>query len=239
MSVTKITDLITINAPGKDIVFDGFDFTDHGYVRILGAGSVTIRNCRIYGLDTTGNVKNYWLFANTSNPVRLVVEHCFFGDNAATASGSLYNMIEPHASLSDGSSFSSNYFTENCCSHNSINIYGVVDNAKISVNGNHFEFVNTVRFGARGTPKCEIEMSGNTIDKIDAEYPEYNGLLCIQPFGKQTTTFAGCTLTMNGNTCPGNQLVYAYSGASDTEMTQDTVPAVYIDGEKITLTILH
>ena len=56
MSVTKITDLVTINAPGKDIVFDGFDFTDHGYIRILGAGSVTIRNCRIYGLDTTGGV---------------------------------------------------------------------------------------------------------------------------------------------------------------------------------------
>lgn len=239
MSTTRITDLITINAPGKDIIFDGFDFTDHGYFRILNAGSVTIRNCRIYGLDTTGAAKNYWLFANTTEPVRLIIENCFFGDNAATASGSLYNMIEPHAKLADKSSFSDNYFTKNCCSHNSINIYGVSDGATITVDGNHFEYINTVRFGARGTPECTVELNSNTIDSTDTEYPEYDGLLCIQPFGKDTTTFAGCRINMTGNSIPGSQLVYAYSGANDTAMTSDTVPEVYVDGSKIALTILH
>lgn len=49
MSNTRITNTLTINAPGKDVVFDGLDFTENGYIKVTAAKSVVVRNCRIYG----------------------------------------------------------------------------------------------------------------------------------------------------------------------------------------------
>ena len=51
MNVTKITELLTIDGAGKEVVLDGLDFTENGYVKVLNAKSVLIQNCRVYGLN--------------------------------------------------------------------------------------------------------------------------------------------------------------------------------------------
>ena len=61
---TKITKPITINGEGKTVIFDGFDFTEEGYIRVINAEELVITNCRIYNLsndpDSTTS-RGYWL----------------------------------------------------------------------------------------------------------------------------------------------------------------------------------
>lgn len=81
MSNTRITNTLTINAPGKDVVFDGLDFTENGYIKVTAAKSVVVRNCRIYGLNVESAKKNYWFMVSAQSPVMVEIENCFFGDN--------------------------------------------------------------------------------------------------------------------------------------------------------------
>ena len=240
MGVTKLTQPINVNAPDKDIVFDGFDFTADAYVSVTSAKSVAVRNCRIYGLNTTSKAKNYWLMIDSASPVKLRIENCFFGDNQKST-GSLYNMIEPHVKLSNASGVNENYFTAKCCTHNAVNLYGAEENSHISVNGNVFEVsAGTVRIGVQGEPVCDIEISDNA---ILAEHPDYGpddqGLVTVQPYGKQTTTFKNMTVRMDGNSCPSEQLIYGYYGSQDTALTNDNMPLIQVDGVAITAPIYH
>ena len=107
---TIISEKLTINGEGSKVVLDGFDFTGSGYVDVKNASSVVIKNCRVYGMNCEDAVKNYWLRIYNDIPVKLVVENNFFGDNAGTK-GKMYNLIEPTAQLTNGSSISNNYFT--------------------------------------------------------------------------------------------------------------------------------
>lgn len=240
MNVTKITQVVTINAPGKDIVFDGFDFTESGYVKVQSAQSVTFRNCRVYSLNTESSKKNYWLIVQSGDSIKLVVENCYFGDSLGSA-GALYNFIEPNAVLVDGSGVCENYFTKDVCTHNAVNIYGAAEGAKIYVSDNVFEAsAGTVRIGMKGAPACEIEMSGNKVlAGIPSYGDDYQGLAMVQPYGKQTSSFENVTIAMNGNTCPGEQLIYAYSGSNDTTLTADNMPTIFVDGAEINAPIYH
>lgn len=88
MAITKITEHLSINGAGKSVVLDGFDFTSNGYVRVTNAAELVIRNCRVYGLNVEGAKKNYWLYADSSAPLKLTVERCFFGANPGTLGAS-------------------------------------------------------------------------------------------------------------------------------------------------------
>lgn len=226
--MTKLTQPIVINAPEKDIVFDGVDFTDKATIVVTAAKSLTIKNSRIYGINVDNSVR-FWLRINGEIPLKLIIERNFFGNNTG-----IYNFIEPNAKLESGSSVSKNYAKKGCCTHNIFSIYNAMDNAEIHVDKNYFEYSNGgIRLGTKGDVPCKIIMNENVIKEGDKEYPEWDGLLCIQPYGKQTTSFAKCTVCMNKNKIAFEQIVYAYSGANDTEMTKDTIPTVYVDGKKI------
>lgn len=238
--VTVISEKLTINGVGAEVVFDGFDFTGNGYVEVKNASSVVIKNCRVYDMNVESTAKNYWLKIYNDIPVKLIVENNFFGDNLGTA-GSMYNLIEPNAKLMSGSSISDNYFTAGCCAHNVINVYGCADDAIINVNGNVIEMTaGGVRIGVKGEPVCHINVRDN---KVLAENPAYSdiyqGLVTVQPYGKATTSFANMTVAMSGNELPCEQIIYAYYGAQDTKMDENTIPKVIIDGKNFNLPIIH
>lgn len=240
MGVTKITELMTINGAGKSVVLDGLDFTGNGFVKILNASNVEIRNCRVYGLNVENAAKNYWLRVDSSSPLKLKIERCYFGANPGVQ-GALYNLIEPNVVLVDGTSICNNYFAKKCCTHNTINLYGAAENSHIYVSGNVFELsAGTVRVGVKGQPVCMITMDGNVVRKHDSAYSlEDAGLVTVQPYNKQTTTFANMTIEMNDNQLPTEQIIYGYSGSKDTELTDALMPVIYIDGEQVSAPIYH
>lgn len=232
---TKITEKITINAAGKDIIIDGVDFTENGYVEVNNAASITIRNCRVYGMNVDGTSKNYWLRIYGDILTKLIISGCFFGESVGST-GQMYNLLEPTAKLADGSSFSGNYFEDGCCTHNTINIYGADDNSNIYVNGNRFEVsAGTIRIGVKGEPSCSIHLNNNHVDSDNPNEPDdYQGIVMIQPYGKQTTSFANMSIYMNNNHSANEQVVYGYSGANDTMLDESTMPTIMLDGEDIT-----
>lgn len=240
MNPTKITAPLVFDGEGRDFVLDGFDFTVHGYVKVLNANSVVIRNCRVYDLDVSASQKNYWFFMSCSHPVRVRIENCFFGDNPIGAN-KVYNLIEPHAELQNNSAINENYFADECCAHNAVNLYGAEENAYLSVSDNVFEVsAGTVRIGVQGEPVCEVDISRNKVLANNPNYgPEDAGLVTVQPYGKQTITFKNMTVRMDGNSCPSEQLIYGYYGSQDTALTNDNMPLIQVDGVAITAPIYH
>lgn len=231
--MSKITEKMIINAPGKSVVLDGVDFTGKGYIDVQAADEVVLRNCRVYGITPTGAAKDYWLKVIGDIPVKIVIEHCFFGKN----DDKMYNLFEMNAKLKDGSSFSDNYFTKSC-SHNFINVYGADEGAVIDINDNVFEYsYSGIRIGVKGEPECRINMARNVV--MDSERGDYEGVALAQPYGTSTTSFANMTIVLNGNTCVGEQQFYAYSGSKDTMMDESTMPKVIINGKIANVPIYH
>lgn len=235
---TVISDKLTINGEGSDVVLDGFDFTSNGYVDIKNAFSVVIKNCRVYGMNCEGATKNYWLRIYNDIPVKLIVENNFFGDNAGV-NGKMYNLIEPTAQFMNGSSISNNYFTAGCCTHNIINVYGAVDNSEININGNIVEMTaGGIRIGVKGDKTCTINVRNNKVLATNPTYTdEDQGLVTIQPYGTQTTSFSKMTIAVSGNELPCEQIVYAGYGSQDTVLTDETMPKVIMDGKVSNVTI--
>ena len=240
---TVFTKPIVINAPDKDIVFDGCDFTGDAYVTITTAASVSFLNCRFYKC-TPYQAKSY-LVTGASVPVKIVVENCFFGENPSMDGKAYYNLFELNTKLKDGSSFSNNYFLKGCCTHNMLNFYDVDASGEtepvIKVAKNVFEYSgNAVRIGLKGSPKCTLNFTGNRYDATDV--PEWAGLILIQPYGAQTTTFNDMKVNIDGtvNNSGNPQIIYIFSNPTDAQFNYQTnYPKVYIDGvlvEKLTAT---
>lgn len=225
---TKITQPVIINGEGKTVVFDGFDFTEQGYVKVLNAAEIEIVNCRIYNLGKDPNSstsKGYWFLTSGDKETKITIGNCFFGSNA----GTVYNMLELNTKLKDGSSFSNNYFVEDSCTHNHINLYGAAENATININKNTFELTGGIRIGIKQEPVCTINVEDNTAIKTTDD--EWAGLICIQPYGKSTTSFANMTVNINKLEIPSKQVAYYYVGSNDTPLpTQESRGKVYIDG---------
>lgn len=237
---TKITEKVIINAPGQDIVLDGLDFTAKGYIEVSNVKSLTLINCRVYGMTHASNTnKNYFLRVLGDIPIKLVVKNNFFGDNPMSG-GSMYNIIEPTAVLQAGSEISNNYFTENSCTHNHLSIYGIADGATVKVNGNVLEkCAGSIRIGTKGEPKgATVEFANNKVLKGDTGVSaDYQGLVCVQSYGKKTVSFAGLTIDMKNNSIPGSQKIYAYNGSNDTPITTESAPKLLVNGAETPITI--
>ena len=92
-----------------------------------------------------------------------------------------------------------------------------------------FELTGGVRIGIKQEPVCTINVKGNTVLKTTND--EWAGLICIQPYGKQTTSFANMTVNINNLTIPSEQVAYYYVGSNDTPLTTIELRGkVYIDG---------
>lgn len=231
---TIINEKLNINGEGAEITLDGLTFSGNGFVEVRNCSSLVIKNCCIYDMNCEGSTKNYWLKIYNDIPMQLIIEHNYFGDNPGTA-GSMYNLLEMNATLMNGSSISYNYFSANCVTHNTINVYAAYAGATIKICGNEFEVSSsTVRIGVKGSPVCCIEARNNIIQADrEGDDPRWNGLALVQPYGKQTTTFANMTIVMSGNTQPGDQFIYGYSGTNDTMMDETTMPKIIFNGKVI------
>ena len=221
-----------INISGNsDVVLEGLTFTENALIEIENNGSLTLTNCKIVNV-TPNAAKTFIVKSTQSNPIKLTIENCYFGSNTTTSTGNVYNGLELNCTLKDGSSISNNYCAAAVCTHNMINIYAVEEGATIYINNNHFEYsANAIRIGVKGEPNCTIVCDGNAYDATDTTYPDYAGLLLVQPYGKQTTSFANCTIKID-NTIHSDdeQLYYLYAGAGDMQFTDSNKPTIIVDG---------
>lgn len=229
INTTKITEKMIIDAVGKDIVLNGLDFTKNGYLEIKNANSVVVKNCRVYKMNCESSPKNYWLKVIGSIPVQLTVMNCFFGDSTGTK-GNMYNLIEMDATLKSESSFSNNWFTANCCTHNTINIYGAQEGATIYSNGNHFaDGYHSIRVGIKGTPKCKLVANDNTLQftSTEPDYLKWATMITVQPYGKLTASFENLTISASGNKLSYDKTpILGYFGNSDTPMSRESMPVI-------------
>lgn len=235
---TVISEKMIINGAGAKVVFNGFDFVGNGHIEVKNASEVVIKNCRVYNMNVEGAAKNYWLKIFNDIPVKLTIENNYFGDNVGT-NGKMYNLIEPTAQLMTGSSISNNYFAADCCTHNIINVYGCEDDASIKINGNVVEkTAGGIRLGVKGDKTCTINVRENKVLATNPEYvDEDQGLVTIQPYNKQTDSFANMTLIMSDNELPCEQIVYAGYGKNDTALTEELMPKVIINGKVVNVAI--
>ena len=223
---TVFTKAVTINAPEKDVVFNGVDFTKDAFIKIQAAKSVTFKNCRFYGLEATAKTMGITLSCDT----KLIVEGCFFGK----CGEKLYNFFELNGKLADGSYISNNYFVWGCCSHNEVNVYGAADDATITINNN---YIGSIRIGPKGAPQnVKVNIKGNEYKLSDNPDPEWPGMIVIQPYGTQTTSFNGITIDV-ANTKTElslDKLVYIYAGTKDTKFNwQTNYPVLYMNGKLV------
>ena len=221
----------TINISGEnDVVLTGLTFTNNALISTSNQGTLTLKNCKILSMEADA-AKSYLVKSTQSNPLKLIVENCYFGTNTANSVGNIYNGLELNCTLKDGSSISNNYFAAAACTHNAINIYAVEDDATIHIDNNHFEYSgNAIRIGIKGEPTCTIVCDGNSYDATDST-DEYAGLLLVQPYGKQTTSFANCTIKIDDTVhSDSKQLYYLYAGAGDMQFTNSNKPTIIIDG---------
>lgn len=222
---TIINGLVTVSGKGTEVELRGVTLTGDALIRTEGASSIKLVNCRINGL-TSSDAKPMLIQPKDSDvPLKVTIENCRFGANT-----NAYHVFDNYAKLANGSSISNNYFEAEACVHNIISIYNVAEGATINVNNNHAESSkNMIRVGVKGDVKWTLACNNNSYDETEAG--SYAGMILIQPYGKETTSFANCTIIMNNTTKPegSEQLYYIYCGANDTVLTPATYPKIYVD----------
>ena len=215
----------------SDVKLTGLTFTNYSLIEVKNNGTLTMSNCKVVDVEPDAQ-KSFIIKSTQANPVKLVIENCYFGTNGTNSIGSIYNGFELNCTLKDGSSISNNYFAAEVCTHNVINIYAVEEGATVYINNNHFEYsANAIRIGIKGEPTCTIVCDGNSYDATDTVYVDYAGLLLVQPYGKQTTSFANCTIKIDNTVHSDDlQLYYLYAGSGDMQFTDSNKPTIIVDG---------
>lgn len=245
---TVITEKLIINGNNKDVVLNGLDFTKNGFLIIQDARSVEVKNCRVYNMNLP-DTKNFWLTIESSDPVKsmvLKVHHNFFGSNPKSGSKTMWNLIEPHVLLKTGSLISENWFTGDCCSHFAVAVYGIVDNAVININKNHFMDSEVgIRIGCMKTPKGTININ-DTEAEVVVSSDVVSTLTVVEPYALSTTTFKNLTINMNVNPLVekdtyrrlsyeecGLYPICGGAGQEDTPMSRESLPKVNLCGKPV------
>lgn len=232
---TVISEKITINASGKDVVIDGCFFTGSALIEITAAQTLTLRNCRFSDLVPAA-VDSIIIAGSGSAACKVIVEDCVFGDNKIVENESdVYSFLyvyDGDLPLADGSSFSKNYFAKFACKGSPLHLTAVDANAVIGINENYSEYSDTmIQLSLKGSPTCEVNVNRNAARTVAIGRP---GLVRIQPSTTETTSFNGMTVNMNDNQQGGfsDDLVHLYAEATDTQFNLETnYPVVYVDGE--------
>ena len=228
---TVISGKIT-TAAGVSLTLDGVTLSGDAYLNVAGAKEVTLKNVIIKGLVPDG-YKSYAFKNAAADETKLVVEHCAFEDNVQNGTGSVYNFFEINSALLDGSKITGCHFSEHCAEHNDVNIYQVADGANIEISGTVWDrSSNGIRLGIKGDVTATVDIHDCRYVKTDEEYPEYAGLLLVQPYGKVTTSMANLTVKLTNIKHDDDlQLYYLYAGANDMKFTEYNVPTIIVDGE--------
>ena len=224
---TASDDGSVVKAP--KVYLEGLELTGDSTITIKEADEFTMVGCTFGGHNLT----------KTTRPILFTSNHpCLININNNTFKAEnefSYNLIEITASFKDGSSICGNTFEKDCCTHNQISLYYAEDGAVIDINDNDcVESMNMMRIGFIGEPTCTINMDGNKYEITDT-VEEYAGLFLIQPYGSKTVSFGNVTINVSNTKKPDGQLAYMYIGNSDTKLTEDQYPTVFIDGVKTVL----
>lgn len=208
---------------------EGVELAKDAIITADGIDELELVNCTFGELNDTGD-KIYPVKLG-ENPVLLTVEGCTFKDQFAN----VYNILELNCQLKDGSRICNNRFEGKSCTHNQINLYNVVDGATITIENNWCAMsANLLRIGFKGAPAdVVVNVNNNTCDATSDD--DWAGLMIIQPYGNKTTSYAGLTVNLKGNTCPGEQLAYVYSSKDGMHFTEETNPTIVVNGEVVTL----
>ena len=214
---------------GLSVKISGVKLTGDALISVSNADEFILENCEFSGHNMSA--KTMPVAIKTENPMLLKITDNIFGDQNANS----YNLIDVYAKLKDGSSISGNTFSAACCVHNQISLYGLADGATINIDDNYAAVSkNMVRIGFKGAPVGMVNMNANQYDETDAD-PAWAGLFLVQPYGKNTSSFAGLTIKVNKTVKPEGQIGYLYAGGSDTPFDASNKPVFYLDGTKTEL----
>lgn len=219
---------------GKKVVLDGLVLTGAAMITTKNVPEVTLKNTIVEKMVPNGDNSFLVYTVKSDAPTKLNISKCYFGENLPDENGVLMkNGFELAAPVAAGSVISDNYFANGTQRNNTICLYNIEDGADIRIDNNYFErSANAIRVGCMGEPKnVRIDVYNNTYTETDSD-PAYAGLLLIQPYGKTTVSLAGVTISMrsNNNETEHEQLFYVHCGAGDTQLTDETLPLVYVDG---------
>lgn len=227
--------VVVANDASVDLI--GVAVTSKGTaINLSKAEEVSMRNVKVVNIVPTAKKTMAVLGNKDEKSVKLEIKDCYFGNAAKNEEHpeyGLYNYFELTKPLTDGSVIENCYFAAEVCNHNAINIYAVEDNATITIKDCVFEkSVNAIRIGIIGDKRCTINIENCTYLATDEEYPEYAGLLLIQPYGKQTTDMSHITINIKNinNKTNAKQLWYKYAGSGDMQFDEYNVPTVIVDG---------
>lgn len=195
---TNITKLVTVNAPDKDVVFDGLNFGEAGAVKVTAAKSVTIKNCRFEGY-VAATAEDHVITVEAA--CDLVVEGCRFGANVQTEELKVFNLFD----LAEGITgrIANNYFAEGCDSNYLDNIYYPEDELLVEVGPNQCEFdVEEKHFG--DVPFCIGSVGYDTLADAIAAVEE-DGIILMRrdvpvAYGISVPSGKKFTVDMQGHT---------------------------------------
>lgn len=221
MSVTKITKPVTVNVPESGtVVIDGFDFTGEGSVSIQGAVDITVRNCRVYGITDSA-----WL--KVAGGKKLTLENNFFGPSASVA-----NAVELQSTATEmaNANMSHNYFADGAFTDRVVDAEMVADNGQVNMTGNQVEKGTLpIKLGT-ADKTCKFIIGQSALSASGSDDPIMQGLVELSPAAGDTT-FAGMTIEMSNNTCPGEYPIVAICEDGALQLTPDLLPAMTINGQ--------
>lgn len=216
------------------VTLRGLTLTGDALIDIDNVDAFTMENCTFENHNMSTKTMPISIGTKgTAAPMLVKIDHNVFGDQTQYS----YNLIDVYSKLKDGSSISNNEFTDQCCTHNQISLYGIDTGATIAISNNHAEVSkNLVRIGFIGTPIGTVIMDSNSYDATDAD-PAYAGLFLVQPYGKETLSFSGTTIKVDNTKAPSpiQQIGYIYAGASDTPWTEDNKPVIIVNGKTVAI----
>ena len=143
---TIFKEVVTVNAPGQDVVFDGCDFTEQGYLSIEAAKSVKIINCRFYSVYSSA--------VSVDGETKLMVSYSYFGKDS---------IISVNSEIEDGSFISNNYFKDEAFIKTAIK---GSPNVTINVFNNQFESDYLMHIGCMTDTESYNNVTINFTDNI-------------------------------------------------------------------------
>lgn len=216
----------------SEIKMDGIVLTDNALLSLGTASEASIKNCIVTALEPDA-AKSFVVLTGTE-PTKLNINGCYFGDNPTTSVGRFRNTLELNCLLKDGTVIANNYFTEGCATNNDICIYNVEDGATITIYNNVWaKSGNGIRIGPCGNKTCTINIRNNTwYDTDESDDGMWAGLVIVQPYGSVTTSMKNVTINIydNNNLSTSDQVFYLYANRSDMRFTEDTVPTITVNG---------
>lgn len=103
--------------------------------------------------------------------------------------------------------------------------------AVVGINRNTFGANDGIRIGTKGAATGTIAFNNNTVEKVLPDY-DTTEFVTVQPYNKETETFAGLTVLLNRTESPDENMVLlrGVSRANDTPMTEERMPKVIVNG---------